>query len=82
MLELSEILSRCTNEQLESIMDEANALMQHFKFITAKSSTYLAGESEEFGTLLHYAKCLCRSRRTRTRQKAKSKRATCNAIVR
>ena len=48
MLELSEILSRCTNEQLESIMDEANALMQHFKFITAKSSTYLAGESEEF----------------------------------
>lgn len=70
MLELSEILSRCTNEQLESIMDEANALMQHFKFITAKSSTYLAGESEEFWKLY----CIMQSAFVEAGERAQGKR--------
>ena len=48
MLELSQILSRCTDEQLESLMEASHTIMQHFEYVTGHTATYLAGENEQY----------------------------------
>lgn len=48
MLELSQILSHCTDEQLESLMEASHTIMQHFEYVTGHFATYLAGENEQY----------------------------------
>lgn len=48
MLELSQILSRCTDEQLESLMESAQTIMHHFEYASGHTATYLAGENEQY----------------------------------
>ena len=48
MITLEQILSRCTDEQLESLMESAHAIMQHFEYVTGHSATFLAGENEQY----------------------------------
>ena len=45
MITLEQILCRCTDEQLESLMSSAQAIMQHFEYVSGHSATYLAGET-------------------------------------
>ena len=47
MITLEQILCRCTDEQLESLMSSAQAIMQHFEYVSGHSATYLAGENEQ-----------------------------------
>ena len=42
MITLEQILCRCTDEQLESLMSSAQAIMQHFEYVSGHSATYLA----------------------------------------
>jgi len=51
MIELEQILSRCTEEQLESMLDSSLTMMKHIEFVTGHTATYLAGESEHFWKL-------------------------------
>lgn len=48
MITLQQILSRCTNEQLESLISSSHEIMQHFECVTGHSATYLAGENEQY----------------------------------
>ena len=48
MITLEQILCRCTDEQLESLMSSAQAIMQHFEYVSGHSATYLAGENEQY----------------------------------
>jgi hypothetical protein len=48
MITLEQILCRCTDEQLESLMSSAQALMQHFEYVSGHSATYLAGGNEQY----------------------------------
>lgn len=48
MITLEQILCRCTDEQLESLMSSAQAIMQHFEFVTGHTSLQLAGDNEQY----------------------------------
>ena len=48
MITLEQILCRCTDEQLESLMSSAQAIMQHFEYVSGHSAPYLAGENEQY----------------------------------
>jgi len=48
MISIEQILSRCTEEQLESIMDCSLTLMKHFEFITEQTALNLAVQNEHF----------------------------------
>jgi hypothetical protein len=48
MITLEQILCRCTDEQLESLMSSAQAIMQHFEYVSGHSATYLTGENEQY----------------------------------
>ena len=51
MITIDQILSRCTEEQLDSIMDCALTIMRHMEFVTGRTSTQLAIENEQFWKL-------------------------------
>ena len=55
MITLEQILCRCTDEQLESLMSSAQAIMQHFEYVSGHSATYLAGENEQYWNSLRRA---------------------------
>lgn len=48
MISLQQILVRCTDEQLESILSSCSTIMSHFEFVTNHSSVQLAGENEQY----------------------------------
>jgi len=48
MITLQQIVSRCTDEQLESLMEAAQTIMHHMEYITGHTATYLAGENEQY----------------------------------
>ena len=48
MITIQQILSRCTEEQLESILQSSQQLMQHMEFIANRPSIELAGECEQY----------------------------------
>ena len=48
MITLEQILCRCTDEQLESILQSSQQLMQHMEFIANRPSIELAGECEQY----------------------------------
>ena len=48
MITLEQILCLCTDEQLESLMSSAQAIMQQFEYVSGHSATYLAGENEQY----------------------------------
>ena len=48
MISLQQILVRCTDEQLESILSSCSTIMSHFEFVTNHSSMQLAGENEQY----------------------------------
>lgn len=51
MITFDQILSRCDEEQLESIIDCALTIMRHMEFVTRKSDTQLAAENEQYWKL-------------------------------
>ena len=48
MITIQQILSRCTEEQLESILQSSQQLMSHMEFFTNRPSIELAGECEQY----------------------------------
>ena len=48
MITLEQILCRCTDEQLESLMSSAQAIMQPFEYVSSHSGQYHAGENEQY----------------------------------
>ena len=48
MISIQQILSRCTEEQLESILDSSHTLMQHMEFVSGRPAIELAGECEQY----------------------------------
>jgi len=48
MISIHQILSRCTEEQLESILDSSHTLMQHMEFVSNLPAIQLAGECEAY----------------------------------
>lgn len=51
MITIEQILSRCTEEQLDSITDCALTIMRHMEFVTKMSDTKLAAENEQYWKL-------------------------------
>ena len=51
MITIEQILSRCTEEQLDSIMDCALTIMRHMEFVTGKKTVDLAAENEQYWKL-------------------------------
>lgn len=48
MITIEQILSRCTEEQLESILDSSLTIMKHMEFVTDRTCSQLAVENEQF----------------------------------
>ena len=48
MITIQQILSRCTDEQLESILSSSQELMSHMEFVANRPSIELAGECEQY----------------------------------
>ena len=48
MITIQQILSRCTEEQLESILSSSQQLMSHMEFVANRPSIELAGECEQY----------------------------------
>ena len=48
MISLQQILVRCTDEQLESLLQSSHEIMEHFEFVTGRTSIQLAGECEQY----------------------------------
>ena len=51
MITIDQILSRCTEEQLENILDSSLSIMKHMEFVTGRTSTQLAIENEQLWKL-------------------------------
>ena len=73
MITLEQMLCRCTDEQLESLMSSAQAIMQHFEYVSGHSATYLAGENEQYWKVyginaLAFLELAARSQGTRKRE--------------
>ena len=48
MISIENILSHCTEEQLESILDSSLTIMKHMEFVTGRTCSQLAVENEQF----------------------------------
>ena len=48
MISIENILSHCTEEQLESILDSSLTIMKNMEFVTGTTATELAVENEQF----------------------------------
>ena len=48
MISIQQILTRCTEEQLESILSSSQQLMSHMEFVANRPSIELAGECEQY----------------------------------
>ena len=48
MITIQQILTRCTEEQLESILSSSQELMSHMEFVANRPSIELAGECEQY----------------------------------
>ena len=48
MITVQQILSRCTEEQLESILSSSQQIMSHMEFVANRPSIELAGECEQY----------------------------------
>ena len=48
MISLQQVLVRCTDEQLESLLQSSHEIMEHFEFVTGRTSIQLAGECEQY----------------------------------
>ena len=48
MISIQQILTRCTEEQLESILSSSQELMSHMEFVANRPSIELAGECEQY----------------------------------
>ena len=46
MITLEQILCRCTDEQLESLMSSAQAIMQHFEYVSGHSASSVLSVEE------------------------------------
>lgn len=51
MITIDQILSRCSEEQLENILDSSLSIMKHMEFVSGRTSTQLAIENEQFWKL-------------------------------
>ena len=47
MIPISQILVRCTEEQLESILSSCQTIMSHMEFVTNHTSLELAKDNEQ-----------------------------------
>ena len=45
MIPIQQILVRCTEEQLESILSSCQTIMSHMEFVTGHTSLQLAGDN-------------------------------------
>ena len=73
MITIQQILSRCTEEQLESILQSSQQLMQHMEFIANRPSVELAGECEQYWKVyginaMAFLELAARSQGTRKRE--------------
>ena len=48
MIPIQQILVRCTEEQLESILSSCQTIMSHMEFVTGYTSLQLAGDNEQY----------------------------------
>ena len=48
MITIQQILTHCTEEQLESILSSSQELMSHMEFVANRPSIELAGECEQY----------------------------------
>ena len=48
MIPIQQILVRCTEEQLESILSSCQTIMSHMEFVTSHTSLQLAGDNEQY----------------------------------
>ena len=48
MITIQQILSRCTEEPLESILQSSQQLMSHMELVANRPSIELAGECEQY----------------------------------
>ena len=48
MISIQQILSRCTEEQLESILSSSQTILSHMEFVANRSSIELASECEQY----------------------------------
>ena len=48
MITIEQILSRCTEEQLETIPDSSRTIVKHMEFVTGRPCSQLAVENEQF----------------------------------
>ena len=48
MIPIQQILVRCTEEQLDSILSSCQTIMSHMQFVTGYTSLQLAGDNEQY----------------------------------
>ncbi len=48
MIPIQQILVRCTEEQLESILSSCQTIMSHMEFVTGYTSLQLASDNEQY----------------------------------
>ena len=48
MIPIQQILVRCTEEQLESILSSCQTIMSHMEFVTGHTSLQLASDNEQY----------------------------------
>lgn len=73
MISLQQILVRCTDEQLESLLQSSHEIMEHFEFVTGRTSIQLAGECEQYWKVyginaMAFLELAARSQGTRKRE--------------
>ena len=74
MIPLYQILVRCTEEQLESILSSCQSIMSHMEFVTGHTSLQLASDSEQYWQI-YGLNCLVFSELAK-RSQGKSKRVS------
>ena len=74
MIPLYQILVRCTEEQLESILSSCQSIMSHMEFVTGRTSLQLASDSEQYWQI-YGLNCLVFSELAK-RSQGKSKRVS------
>ncbi len=73
MIPIQQILVRCTEEQLESILSSCQTIMSHMEFVTGHTSLQLAGECEQYWKVyginaMAFLELAARSQGTRKRE--------------
>ena len=73
MITIPQILTRCTEEQLESILSSSQQLMSHMEFVSNRPASELASECEQYWKVyginaMAFLELAARSQGTRKRE--------------